>query len=255
MSSSSHAFASQFKGQVVVVLGATGVVGSGAVRSYLDAGATVVGVSRSAANLDKLRSQMAIGAGEPFHGVVGDFNTEAAGKAAFDAVAAALGGKAIDHVVSSLGFVVIDGAATATPLAKLTEALDGGLINTFVAARTFVPGLKARSGATYTIVSGGFAHGVFAPNLWLGTLKNAAVSNLVQALASETAGDALKVLGACIHFGVAPVGSDKNQMGMPADHDSRSIGDAFLGLAQRGPKGQVVCLDKWTDAEAWGKAA
>ena len=34
------------QGQTVVVGGATGVVGSGAARAFLDAGATVVGVSR-----------------------------------------------------------------------------------------------------------------------------------------------------------------------------------------------------------------
>ena len=66
-----------FADKTVVVLGATGVVGSGVVRKYLDAGATVVGVSRSGSNLERLKQQIGISDSEPFVGVVGDFVTEA----------------------------------------------------------------------------------------------------------------------------------------------------------------------------------
>ena len=96
-----------FADKTVVVLGATGVVGSGVVRKYLDAGATVVGVSRNGSNLERLKQQIGISDREPFVGVVGDFVTEASAAEVFLSVAAALGGRAIDHVVSVLGFAAV----------------------------------------------------------------------------------------------------------------------------------------------------
>ncbi len=48
------------KGKVAVVLGATGVVGSGAVHEFLRQGATVVAVSRTAAKLDELQKQASV---------------------------------------------------------------------------------------------------------------------------------------------------------------------------------------------------
>lgn len=71
--------------QTVVIAGVTGVVGSGIVRQCLNANATVIAVSRSAANLDTLRSTVNIETNETFIGLIGEFATEAT---ATDTVAA-----------------------------------------------------------------------------------------------------------------------------------------------------------------------
>jgi NADP-dependent 3-hydroxy acid dehydrogenase YdfG len=54
------------QGKTFVVAGATGVVASGVVRRALDVGAKVIGISRSAATLDQLRSVLKIGPAEAF---------------------------------------------------------------------------------------------------------------------------------------------------------------------------------------------
>lgn len=236
--------------QVVVVLGATGVVGSGVVRTYLDAGATVVGVSRSADKLEQLKTLLGIGPAEPFHAVVGDFVDEASAVATRQAVEAVLGDRAIDHVVSVLGFAAVTAAPTETSLAAVKAALDDGFYNTYLASKAFLPGLKSRAGASYTLVSGGLAHyPPPSPALWLATVKNAAVNGLTLALAAETARDAVRVNTICIHFSVAPVGGEKNQFGMPAEATTLRLAPAFLALARGSQKGQVVCLGSFAEAE------
>ena len=239
-----------FANKTVVVLGATGVIGSGAVRKYLDAGATVVGVSRSAQNLDALRERIGIGQSESFLGVVGDFVRESSAEEVYQSVTAALGGKEIDHVVSVLGFAVVGNPPTATSLDVMRGALDDGLINNFLAAKVFLPGLKSRPGASYTIVSGGLAHmPPPMPGLWLATVKNAALNALSNSLASETAKDEVRVNTLCVHFGVAPVGGKQNQFGMPAESDTLRLGPAFLGVARGTQKGQIICLDSWATTD------
>jgi NAD(P)-dependent dehydrogenase (short-subunit alcohol dehydrogenase family) len=241
-----------FQNQVVVIPGATGVVGSGAARAFLKQGATVVAVSRSGAKLDALKAQL--GGGDAFKAVVGDFGTEASAAAAHAAVMAAVGGKPVDHVVSVVGFVTIDKAPTATSLDTFRRALDDGLFNNFLVARSFLPALKGREGSSFTMVSGGLAH--YPPadaTLWLGTVKNASVNALTFALASETMKDKVRVNTFCIHFSVAPVGGEKNQFGMPAEGNTDKLAPAFLGLAKGTSKGQLICLNAWADVERWAK--
>lgn len=242
-----------FAQQTVVVIGATGVVGGGVVRRYLDAGAKVVGVSRSAANLEKLRQQQHIGQGEAFVPVVADFKDEPAADKAKEAILAAIAGEALHHVVSAQGFVEFAKPPTHSSLDTLKGALDDGLYNNFLAAKALLPELKGRQGASFTLVSGGLAH--FPPPnpaLWLGTIKNAALNALTYALAAETANNKVRVNTVCIHFGVAPVGGSQNQFGMPAEGDTLRLAPAFLGVAQGTQKGQVICLGSWAEAEQLG---
>lgn len=241
-----------FQNQVVVIPGATGVVGSGVARAYLKQGATVVGISRSASKLEALKATLP--PGDAFKPVVGEFSSEASAAAAHRAVDAALGGRPVDHVVSVVGFVTIDKAPTWTSLETFRHALDDGLFNNFLVARTFLPALKTRENSSFTLVSGGLAHSPPAdPALWLGTVKNASLNALTWALASETLKDKVRVNTICIHFSVAPVGGDQNQFGMPAEGNTDRLAPAFLGLAKGTAKGQLVCLNGWADAERWAK--
>jgi NAD(P)-dependent dehydrogenase (short-subunit alcohol dehydrogenase family) len=162
----------------------------------------------------------------------------------------ALGGKAIDHVVSVQGFVAFGKAPTETPINALRGALDDGLYNNLLAAQTFLPDMKNRDGATFTLVSGGLAH-IPPPNVavWLATIKNASLNALNLALAAETANDKVRVNTVCIHFGVAAPGGTKNQLGLPAERDTLALGPAFLGLARGTQKGQLLCLGSWAAAE------
>lgn len=244
-----------FEGETVAVAGATGVIGSGVVRRYLEAGATVIGVSRSAEKLERLSRTLRPEDPGRFLPVTGDFDSEESAAASRAAVQKALGERPLDHVVSSVGFVSVGVSATRTPLSAIRRALDDGFFTTFLVARSLLPLVRNRAGASYTMVSGGLAHVVpSVPGLWMGTVKNAAVNAFTLGLAAETSGDAVRVNTLCIHFGVAPVGGGRNQLGIEAERDTLALAPAFLALARGEQRGQVVCLTSWADVDRLGSS-
>ncbi len=241
-----------FINKVIVIAGATGTVGSGAVRAFLNEGAHVVGISRSAKKLEALKNTLSIRPDEPFYSIAGDFNNDAEAAKTTKAVKTALKGKPIDHVISTIGFVTLAAAPTKTDSSLVRDAFDHGFFNTVLLAKYLLPELKNQEGSSYTIVSGGLAHGLpgFIPNaenLWLATAKNATVNSFTYGLNAETINDKVRVNTICIHFGVAPVGGNANQMGMPADKDTLALAPAFLEVANGTAKGEVICLNTWDD--------
>ncbi len=235
----------ELHGRIAVVGGATGVVGSGAVRAFLDAGATVIGVSRSLQRLDEL--QAGLPAGADFRGVVGDPVDDGAVLRLRADIESALDGAPVDHAVSALGFVTLAGPPSTTPLAVARQALDDGLYPNIGFAQALLPIQTGATSPSFTLVSGGFAHGVppEAPQLWLGSVKNAAVSALTSGLAAEQGPDGVQVTTACVHVGVAPAGGASNQLGFPAERDTLALGPVFPALAAHPRHGQVVCLTDW----------
>lgn len=243
-----------FQGKTVVVIGATGVVGSGVVRSFLHHGAFVVGVSRSAEKLNELKTTLKLNPNDAFATAVGDFKDEATSARALAAIDAALAGRAIDHIVSTQGFVKLGPPPTQSTAKQLAEALDDGLLVNFHAAKALLPGIKQRP-ASFTLVSGGLAHiAPPDPAMWMGTVKNAAVNAFTLGLAAETARDLVRVNTVCIHFGVAPLGGKLNQFGQAAERDSLGLAPAFLAIARGKQKGQVVCLSSWADVDVLARS-
>lgn len=241
-----------FKNKVIVIAGATGTVGSGIVRAFLNEGAQVVGISRNAQNLDELKKTISLKPDEPFYAVVGDFTNDAEAAKTKQDVSAILKGKSIDHIVSSVGFVTYASAPTKTDSQMVRDAFDNGFFNSVLMAKYFLPELKNQEGSSYTMISGGLAHGLpgFIPNaenLWLATAKNAAVNSLTYGLNAETINDKVRVNTICIHFGIAPIGGTTNKMGMQADQDTLALAPAFLEVAKGTVKGEVICLDTWDD--------
>jgi len=140
---------------------------------------------------------------------------------------------------------------TQSSLEDFNQALSfGALFTTFVAAKTFVPVLKSRPGSSYTIVSGGMAHFCPNPTFWTGTIKNAAVNGFVLGLAAENASDALRVNCLCLHYGIAGLGTDKNQWGWPGVA-TRKVGDLFVALSVGKERGSIVCTKEETDIAGW----
>lgn len=241
-----------FTNKIVVVAGATGVVGSGVARRFLDEGATVVNVSRDPERLQLLRTQLEIKPGEHVLDVVGTFASEESAAQVKAAVHEVLGGRPVDHVISALGSVTLGALPTATPLATFKTALDDGLTTNFLAAKAFLPALEHHEGSSFTLVSGGLAHSPPAdPRLWLGTVKNAAVNALTLGLVSETLKSKVRVNTVCIHFNIAPNHGTTNRFGMPAEGTTRRLAPVFTGIAKGTTRGQVICLNSWADAERW----
>lgn len=187
-----------------------------------------------------------------FYAVSGDFTNDAEAAKTKQAVSDILNGKPIDHIISSIGFVTYATAPTKTDSSLVRDAFDHGFFNTVLMAKYFLPEIKNREGSSYTIISGGLAHGLpgFVPNvenLWLATAKNAAVNSFTYGLNAETINDKVRVNTICIHFGIAPIGGNTNQMGMPADKDTLALAPAFLEVAKGSVKGEVICLNTWED--------
>ena len=243
-----------FKNKVIVIAGATGTVGSGAVRAFLNEGAHVVGISRSAEKLEELKKRLSIKSGESFYSLAGDFNNDTEAAKTKKALMGVLKGKPIDHVISTIGFVTMATAPTKTDSSLVRDALDNGFFNIVLMAKYILPELKNNEGSSYTIVSGGLAHGLpgFIPNvenLWLATVKNAAVNSLTHGLNAETINDKVRVNTLCIHFSVAPIGGATNKLGAPADNDTLALAPAFLEVAKGSVKGEVICLNVWEDVK------
>jgi len=236
----------KLSGKIVVVLGATGIVGSGAVFNYLADGATVIAVGRDKKKLEELAKKQGDNAKHVIPVVFSEYNDEKAVSGLRDTVYKALPKDAhVDHVLTTLGFALSSDPPTKAGTKFLRHAFDEGLYPNFVAAQAFVPDLKAREGSTFSFVSGGLAH-FSSPdvvNVWSASVKAAAINALFNTITAECAKDGAKVRigNFCIHYGVAYHGDDKNQWGMPA-LDTNVMGGAFTAFATGG-KGRQICLD------------
>lgn len=139
--------------RVLLVAGGTGGTGEGIVRRLLAEGARVVVPSRSEARLDELRGR--IDDAEDLTGLVGDVGTEAGAEGIRDRIAAEVG--ELDGVVASVGSWWSGPSLVDLGVATWDEVLHQRLTTHFVLARTFLPGLADRPGASYTMLCGGSA--------------------------------------------------------------------------------------------------
>ncbi|KAI9025735.1 hypothetical protein DFJ74DRAFT_718563 [Hyaloraphidium curvatum] len=239
-------------GKNVAILGGTGLAGSGAAAEFLSAGANVAVTTRDAAKAAELKAKLAAAAGDDALSrlkiVEAAFDSDDAAAKAADAVTAALGTRP-DHVVAALGFIHIPAAAaTGSKVPELRAALEDGFEPHFRAAAALLPRMKDGADASYTIVSGGAAHGnPMAPILWAGAIKNGALNALGLSLASEHEGTPARVNVACVHFGIAPFGGGQNQLGFPGV-DTAKLGGFLAALAANGKKrGELFHLDAEED--------
>jgi len=228
--------------KMVVVLGATGIVGSGAVLAFLEAGAFVCAVGRSQKKLRELKEQVPEAQASLIIFVEGNFNSLENAKQSFNAVIQALGGKQIDHVVSAVGIATLaPGWPSEAQLVHLYECMHEHFDPTYYAAQAFLPALKEREGSTYILTSGSSSHMVFGVKWWLASFRNSAINTLMLTLACETAKAKVRVNCFCIHFGVAESEGGKNLFGVVST-DKRKVGKGFVRIVQNPSlRGRLVC--------------
>lgn len=137
-------------GKTVLIPGGAGEVGEGLVRAFLNEGATVIVPSRSREKLDALRESLS----EPNSLITKTADVGTANGAALlrDWIADEVG--PLDAVVASLGGWWQGRPLTDVSLDIWHEVLDMGLTTHFTVARTFIPVLTGRSGASYTFING-----------------------------------------------------------------------------------------------------
>jgi len=151
-------------GHRFLVAGGTGDVGEGIVRSFLRAGAIVAVPSRSAEKLARLRQtimddpQLDVSAQEHLITIEGRLDTEEEAADLRDRVLEHVG--QIDGVIASLSGPSMRDTQKTGPLLTVSietwrEIIEHNLTIHFVAAKTFLPVLTGRTGASYTFISGG----------------------------------------------------------------------------------------------------
>jgi NAD(P)-dependent dehydrogenase (short-subunit alcohol dehydrogenase family) len=236
-------------------LGATGVVGSGACQVLLEAGARVVVVARTEDKLKDLLSRFDMHRTN-LVGVVGNLDTRAQIEEIRSVVRAALQGNPVDHVISTIGFVSLtpDGISTGD-VNVLRSCFEDSLFPTILCAQVFLQDIRDKEGATYTIVSGGFAHKCYYPRAWVGTIKNAAMNGVVESLCSDLANAKVRINGNCLHYGIGRPGEDRNNLGAEAESSNTDFARTFLKIIERKDlRGAIICQDSRADTERFLQA-
>jgi len=244
------------KGKTVVVLGATGNVGAAVVELFDKEGATVFGTSRTKDKFEEVRQEY--GWSDAVQYVEdSDFGSDPAAAASAKKILDATEGK-LQYVVNNIGFATVGKSA----LEATSDDILGYLTNEFLpshrASREFIKLLGDTEGATVTISSGGFGHGLFPgmSKMFGGSIKNACLINSLSCFHSAIVDDGLKVSvsSPCIWFGVSRKGQGTNQFGMSTDTESGSkLAKAFAACAIGKKAGQVVDLKTVEDAAEVGK--
>lgn len=144
------------KDLTALVLGGTGDVGEGIVRSFLKHGATVIVPSRSQVKLDALRDYVGDIQAGTLKTVTGLFDTPAEAEALRDRIGQLA--SRVDIVVAALGGWSQGFALTDLGFDQWEQIVRNNLTTHFLAMKTFVPLLAAASG-TYVHINGQSAEG------------------------------------------------------------------------------------------------
>ena len=169
--------------KTVFVAGGAGSVGEGIVRSLLQAGATVITISRHQEKLDALRNYLGDVVSDrlvTFTGDLGDFNSAETVK---DQILSQQ--EHLDAVVASLGSTwKADLPMTQVSMDDWQQYLFTNLTTHFVCAHTFLPILENSQGSSYTLLGGAAAETV-VPNYSLVGIPAAAQLMMAKILMQE----------------------------------------------------------------------
>jgi len=144
-----------FLGKTVLITGATGNVGSSAVKEFLEQGASVIATSRSKASLEKLTEKLqeiSIPTEKLIPVVVDISNDQEFSKIANQIREKTL--PEIDHVISSTGpWWKYDHLYDVT-FEQWNEVMNANVNPHFITYRNFIPFLLNKPGSSYTLVTG-----------------------------------------------------------------------------------------------------
>lgn len=228
--------------RVALVAGGAGAVGEGIVRSFLDAGATVVVPSRSGERLQTLRERLE----EPKRllTVEGDVGSPDGAVRVRDRALAEAG--QLDAVVVSVGGWWQGTHLVDTDPDTWHRVVDANLTTHFSVARAFLPVLQQRPGASYLMIVGDAAdHPVKGASLV--TVTSAGVLGMFRSLVHEHSGTPVRInalyLGPLITrdrpegkpewLTAAEVGAYATQL---ASDDSSMVSGSLVPLRGRPPR-------------------
>eukprot|EP00977_Amphora_coffeiformis_P019084 scaffold6899_cov183-Amphora_coffeaeformis.AAC.17 len=243
------------KGKTVVILGATGNVGAAVVEFFDKEGAVVYGTSRTKEKFEQVRKEY--GWSDAVTYVDSDFSSDEAAAESAKKIMDVTGGNLL-YVVNNIGFATVGKSALEATSVDILGYTTQEFLPSHRASREFIKLLGNTEGASVTISSGGFGHGLGPgmSKLFGGSIKNVMLINSVSCFNSAIVDDGLKVTvsSACIWFGVSRQGQEKNQFGFPSDVESGpKLGAAYAALAIGKKAGEVVDLKAIEDAMEVGK--
>lgn len=211
----------------ILVAGGTGGVGEGIVRALLDAGHRVIVPSRSAARLDRLRSDA--GGGTALVTLTGEIGTPDGAVVIRDRIAREFG--RLDVLIPSLGGWWEGGLLDATP-AVWDVVMNEMLRTHYVFAHVFVPVIRAQAGGGRYIGIGGGAAYHPIHNSSLVSIAAAAQLMLTRALRLEIDDPAVDVLELVVD---GPVRTrDSEGIAEPGWITARDVGRVVADLVAHG---------------------
>jgi NAD(P)-dependent dehydrogenase (short-subunit alcohol dehydrogenase family) len=160
---------------VVLITGAKGGLGSAVTQAFLDAGATVAGVSRSIRDTDFNHTS--------FFAVPGELVSLAAARAVVDAVVSRAG--RVDALVHLVG-AFAGGSIADTDEATADEQWNVNFRSTFLMVHAVLPVMRAQ-GSGRIVATGSRAAIEASPNAGVYSASKAAVVALIRAVAAENA--------------------------------------------------------------------
>lgn len=175
-------------GKVAIITGATGGIGEATAKLFLDEGASVMLVARSAEKLKETRDRLAVTA--KLAHFIADATDEAATAAAVAATAKAFGG--VDILVANAGMEGTIGPIETLRMAEFEEVLRTNVIGVWLAMKYCVEPMKARGGGSM-IALASIAGVVGTPNGAPYIASKHAVCGLVKTAALELGASKIRV--------------------------------------------------------------
>jgi NAD(P)-dependent dehydrogenase (short-subunit alcohol dehydrogenase family) len=163
-------------GKIALITGAKGGLGSSVTNAFLNAGATVAGVSRSIRDSDFENSR--------FFAVPAELSTAEAARSAVENTLSRLGH--IDVLVHLVGAFAGGSSVANTDEATLEQMLEVNLKSTFYVARSVLPHMRSRQNGRILAIASRAATEA-SPNAGAYSASKAAVVALVRAIAAENA--------------------------------------------------------------------
>jgi 3-oxoacyl-[acyl-carrier protein] reductase len=178
-------------GKIAIIAGGTGGVGEGIVRMFLREGATVIVPSRSQDAIDRLRAYLGTDGDDRLTTLVGNLGEVDDAARLRDEIVGRFAH--VDAVVASLGGTW-DGKLPLVdvPIETWRGYGESNLTPHYVAARTFLPLLIDRSGASYTLM-GGISAVRTIPRYSVVAINSAAQLMMARYLIDETRGAKVRV--------------------------------------------------------------
>lgn len=221
-----------------LILGATGNVGWGAARAFLQRGARLIVVSRDTQRATALPEEL--GAPDRVTSLVADLGDPGGARGLAERLAD--DDLAYDHVFASMGPWWQQGPIVERTAEEYREVLRANLDCHVFAAQALIPPLRRRPGSSYTIVTGAGGHATL-PGTGLLVIAVNGVFGLSRMLRAEHAGDPMRVNELLIRARI-------ERTPRPGIVPAERFGAAALAIAESELRGQVLQYDSPEHFEA-----